>query len=73
MDEFLKQMAAVLEVEAVQETDELKSFPQWDSLSVLSTIAMLDSCCGVNLHASEVQAAATVGDLWRVAESKKRA
>ncbi len=73
MDEFLKKMAAVLEVEAVQETDVLESFPQWDSLSVLSTIAMLDASYSVNLHASDVQAAVTAGDLWRVAESKKRA
>ena len=71
MEDFLKKMAAVLEVEAVQETDVLKSFAAWDSLSVLSTIAMIDSGYGVNLHASEVQAAATAGDLWRVVEAKK--
>jgi acyl carrier protein len=73
MEEFLKKMAAVLEVEVVQEADELKSFPAWDSLSVLSTIAMIDSGYGVNLHASDVQATATAGDLWRVVESKKHA
>jgi len=72
MDEFLKKMAAVLEVEAVQETDVLKSFAAWDSLSVLSTIAMIDSSYGVNLHASEVQAATTIGCLWRTIEAKKR-
>ncbi|MDD5141450.1 MAG: hypothetical protein PHY43_14470 [Verrucomicrobiales bacterium] len=73
MEEFLKKLAAVLEEKAVQESDELKSFAQWDSLSVLSTIAMLDSSYGVNLHASEVQAAATAGDLWRAVEAKKSA
>jgi acyl carrier protein len=73
MEEFLKKMAAVLEENAVQEIDVLKSFAQWDSLSVLSTIAMIDNSYGVSLHASEVQAAATAGDLWRVVETKKRA
>ena len=72
MDEFLKNMAAVLEVETVQETDALKSFAQWDSLSVLSTIAMIDSSYGVNLHASEVQAATTIGCLWHAVQAKKR-
>jgi acyl carrier protein len=72
MEEFLKKMAAVLEVEAVQETDVLKSFAAWDSLSVLSTIAMIDSGYGVNLHASEVQAAVSIGCLWRTVEAKKR-
>jgi acyl carrier protein len=73
MEEFLKKMAAVLEVEAVQETDELKSFAAWDSLSVLSTIAMIDSGYGVSLHASEVQASISIGCLWRTVEAKKRA
>jgi acyl carrier protein len=73
MEEFLNKMAAVLEVEAVQETDELKSFAAWDSLSVLSTIAMIDSGYGVSLHASEVQAAVSIGCLWRTVEAKKRA
>ena len=73
MEEFLKKMAAVLEVDAVQETDELKSFAAWDSLSVLSTIAMIDSGYGVNLHASEIQSAVTIGCLWRMVEAKKRA
>ena len=72
MEEFLKKLAAVLEEKAVQETDVLKSFAQWDSLSVLSTIAMIDSGYAVNLHASEVQAAATAGDLWRAVEAKKK-
>ena len=73
MEEFLKKMAAVLEVETVQETDVLKSFVAWDSLSVLSAIAMIDSDYSVNLHASEVQVAATAGDLWRMVGSKKSA
>ena len=42
MNEFLKKLAEILELESVEETDDLKSFPQWDSLSVLSVIAMLD-------------------------------
>ena len=71
MNEFLKQIATILEVEAVQETDELKAFPQWDSLAVLSVIAMLDSNYGVNLQAADFGPVKSAADLWNVVQSKK--
>ncbi len=71
MNEFLSKIAAILEVEHVNETDELKSFPQWDSLSVLSVIAMLDANYGVNLHASDFKSVQNVGDLWRLVQARK--
>jgi len=71
MDEFLKQIAGILEVESVTESDAFKSFPQWDSLSVLSVIAMMDSSYGVHLLASDLQKTVTVGDLWRLVPSRK--
>jgi acyl carrier protein len=71
MNEFLKQVAGILEVDEVKETDELKAFPQWDSLSVLSVIAMLDASYGVNLRAADFGPAKTAGDLWNLVQSKK--
>ena len=71
MNEFLKQIAGILEVEAVNETDELKAFPQWDSLSVLSVIAMLDASYGVNLRAADFGPIKTVGELWNLVQTKK--
>ena len=56
MNEFLTRIASILEVETVTEADELKAFPQWDSLSVLSVIAMLDASYGVNLRAADIGA-----------------
>lgn len=73
MNEFLEKLAGILEVEAVKETDDLKAFPQWDSLAVLSVIAMLDASYGVNLHASDFQQVTTATDLWKLVQSKKRA
>lgn len=72
MNEFLIKMAAILEVEAVSETDVLKSFPQWDSLSVLSAIAMLESSYHVSLHATDIQTVSTAGELWKLAQSRVR-
>jgi len=72
MNDFLKKIADILEMDLVEETDDLKGFPQWDSLAVLSVIAMLDANYGVNLHAAEFQQVNTVGDLWALVQSKKR-
>jgi acyl carrier protein len=72
MNEFLKKIALILEVAEVKETDELKAFSQWDSLSVLSVIAMLDANYGVNLRAADFEQITTAGDLWNLVQSKKR-
>jgi acyl carrier protein len=71
MSEFLKKIAAILEVDEVKETDDLKAFPQWDSLSVLSVIAMLDASYGVNLRAADFGPVKTAGDLWHIVQAKK--
>ena len=71
MNDFLKSIAGILEVENVKETDDLKAFPQWDSLAVLSVIAMLDANYGVNLRAADFGPVASVGDLWKLVQAKK--
>jgi acyl carrier protein len=71
MSDFFAKIAGILEVGAVQDGDDLKAFPQWDSLAVLSVIAMLDADYGVNLKAADIQQLKTVGQLWAVVESKK--
>jgi len=72
MDDFLKKLAETLEVPEVKAADDLKSFPQWDSLAVLSVIAMLDANYGVNLRAADFATVQTAADLWTLVESKKR-
>ena len=73
MEEFLKQLAATLEVPEVKEADDLKSFAQWDSLSVLSVIAMLDANYGVNLRAADLESVRSAGELWTLVQSKRPA
>jgi acyl carrier protein len=72
MNDFLKKLAVILEAEAVKDTDDLKAFPQWDSLAVLSVIAMLDADYGVNLRAGDIDPIKSAGELWNLVESKKR-
>jgi acyl carrier protein len=73
MNEFLAKIARIIEISEVKETDDLKAFPQWDSLTVLSVIAMLDADYGINLRAADFQQISTAGGLWKLVEAKKAA
>jgi acyl carrier protein len=55
MDTFYQKVAEILEVDAVNPGDVLADFAEWDSLSVLSVIAMIGSDYGVNLIASDLR------------------
>ena len=71
MNDFLKQLAAILEVENVNASDPLRTFPQLDSLGVLSIIAMIDTNYGVNISTADLWRMNTVGDIWVYVQSLK--
>lgn len=71
MEEFLKKIADILEAENLKAADDLKALAQWDSLAVLSVIAMLDANYGVNLRAADFEPVSNVNDLWKLVQSKK--
>ena len=55
MENLLAKVAEILEVDEVKPTDILGDFEEWDSLSVLSVIAMVDSDYHVNLTGVEIR------------------
>jgi acyl carrier protein len=59
MDGFYEKIAEILEVDTLNPSEELANFPEWDSLSVLSVIAMIGSDYGVNLTAADLRGVAT--------------
>lgn len=71
MENFFEQIAELLEVDVVNEADELKSFEAWDSLTILSIIAMANENYGVVLNATEINEANTIAGLWNLIESKR--
>jgi acyl carrier protein len=71
MNEFLQSLATILEVPAVKAEDDLKAFSQWDSLSVLSVIAMVDADYGVNMRAADFEDLKSTEDVWKFIQSKK--
>jgi acyl carrier protein len=73
MEEFCVKIADVMDVDTVLESDLLANFPEWDSLSVLSVIAMIDAQYCVNLSAMQLKDARTVDDLWNLVQAEKKA
>lgn len=66
MKEFCGKLAAILEVDEIKDSDMLESFEEWDSLSVLSAIAMIDAEYGVNLTASDLRGVTTPRALYEL-------
>jgi len=64
-------MADILEEVVVAEHDVLMSFPSWDSLAVLSVIAMANSDFASTLSAQDVTSAETVRELFNIMMAKK--
>lgn len=71
MEAFLSSLADILEVEAVKPDDVLGNFEEWDSLSVLSVIAMVDSDYHVTLNSQEVRNAVDAASLYGLIMGKK--
>lgn len=66
MEDFMKEMADILDEEHVAETDRLDGFDAWDSLAILSVIALAGSRYYGTFSAKQIRAADTVGDLYRL-------
>ena len=69
---FCNEMAEILDVESVSVESILGEFEQWDSLAMLSTLAMADAKYGVTIRSVEVRGAVTVGDLADLVEQKHK-
>ncbi len=70
--EFYQRLAEILDIEEVKPENVLKEFEQWDSLSILSVLAMTDSKYGVTIRADEIRQAVTAADLAALVEAKRK-
>lgn len=73
MEDFLEQMAEIMEVDSVNPSDELTSFEAWDSLTTLSIIALADDDYQVSLTNAEIADAKTIESLHQLILSKQNA
>ena len=72
MQNIYNQLAEILEAEQVEAGDVLSEFDYWDSLTVLSILAMLDANYGVNLTAVDIRAMTSAGELVAAVEMRKK-
>ncbi|MDJ0645812.1 MAG: phosphopantetheine-binding protein [Flavobacteriaceae bacterium] len=70
MENFEELIAEILEVDDVNIEDELDSFDAWDSLAVLSIIAISSSEYNVTLTADEIETSDTISGLKDLIQSK---
>ena len=54
MKELIASIAEILEVEDLDLTQKFADYDEWDSLSALSVIALLNSEYGIEMKASEI-------------------
>ena len=63
-DEFLMQMQDVLQTDAELKTETvLADLDEWDSLSMMATMAFLDKNFGVKVKIVDLKTLATIGDI----------
>lgn len=70
METFQPLIAEALEVDAVDMKDELSAFESWDSLTVLSIIAVISEEYNVELTADDIENSRTVEGLQELVKSR---
>lgn len=70
---FIEQLKETLEIEDVNvlESDIFRDYDEWDSLALLSVIAMIDEEYDVIIESKEFQKLLTVGDIFTYITSQK--
>ena len=69
---FYRKIEEILEVEtgSIKGSEALAGFSRWDSLALLSFIAMADAELSIAVSATELQQCRTVADLARLIRSR---
>jgi len=74
MEAFYTGLAEILEIEPAQVTAELDlADHNWDSLAVVSTIALCDECFNVMLDGQALTNCKTVADIEKLISAKRAA
>jgi acyl carrier protein len=63
MEHFKQKLVDIFEVSNISESDVIKDFDSWDSLTLLSLIAVVDAEYNIQINASLFEEIITIGDL----------
>lgn len=72
MNELNREMADILEVDSVSDTDQLDSFENWDSLAILTLLSYIDSHYNIQLFGNDIKDATTLSDIKEIIDAKKQ-
>lgn len=71
METLTEQMLEIFEVDSISPDSVLRDLELWDSLSVISLLAVLDETYGINIEATELVDVITVADLFSFVEQRR--
>nr|MDK2851508.1 acyl carrier protein [Candidatus Cloacimonadota bacterium] len=73
MDKFIDILADALEMEItdIKANDKFREYEEWDSLAVLSVIAMIKQNYGITIPRKEFDSLLTVEDLYNYISANK--
>jgi acyl carrier protein len=71
MEKFYKGMSEIFEVELATISNEFDlNESNWDSLAIISTIALVDNCFGRILSGNDLYNCKNIGDIIKLTERK---
>lgn len=71
MEILTEQMLEIFEIDEISSDVVLRDLELWDSLSVISLLAVLDESYGINIEATELSEVITVSDLFAFVEQRR--
>lgn len=71
MEILTEQMLEIFEIDEITSDTILRDLELWDSLSVISLLAVLDETYGINIEATELAEVITVSDLFAFVEQRR--
>ena len=71
-EKFLARLSKILEVRKVKEKDKFNSFSEWDSLTALSVIALVNEMFKITISGEDINKFKNVGKLISFIKKEKK-
>ena len=71
MEILIEEMLDIFEIDEINSEIVLRELELWDSLSVISLLAVLDDSYGINIEATEIVDVITAADLFASVEQRR--
>lgn len=72
MEELVNKLAEILEVEELDVNKKIADYDEWDSLSALSVLAMLDSDYNIQMKNTDLAGFESIGDFCKAVIEKAK-